>query len=95
MFKFKRSSERATVRSVVVVLIATLLVPVITVLTPAAPASAVVYCKTIGVPRGCVARPVPVAPVVRAPVVRAPAAALVAPRPGNLNGGVNRVGRWR
>lgn len=52
----------------------------------AAPASAVVYCKTIGVPRGCVARPVP--------VVRAPAAA-VAPRPGNLNGGVNRVGRWR
>lgn len=62
----------------------------------AAPASAVVYCKTIGVPRGCVARPVSVAPVVRAPVVRAPAAAAVAaPRPGNLNGGVNRVGRWR
>ena len=61
----------------------------------AAPASAVVYCKTIGVPRGCVARPVPVAPVVRAPVVRAPAAAVAAPRPGNLNGGVNRVGRWR
>jgi hypothetical protein len=59
----------------------------------AAPASAVVYCKTIGVPRGCVARPV--APVVRAPVVRAPAAAVAAPRPGNLNGGVNRVGRWR
>ncbi len=59
----------------------------------AAPASAVVYCKTIGVPRGCVARPV--APVVRAPVVRAPAAAVAAPRPGNRNGGVNRVGRWR
>ena len=61
----------------------------------AAPASAVVYCKTIGVPRGCVARPVAVAPGVRAPVVRAPAAAVAAPRPGNLNGGVNRVGRWR
>ena len=61
----------------------------------AAPASAIVYCKTVGVPRGCVARPVPVAPVVRAPVVRAPAAAVAAPRPGNLNGGVNRVGRLR
>jgi hypothetical protein len=62
----------------------------------AAPASALVYCKAVGVPRGCVARPVPVAPVVRAPVVRAPAAAaVVAPRPGNLNGGVNRVGRVR
>jgi hypothetical protein len=61
----------------------------------AAPASAIVYCKTVGVPRGCVARPVPVAPVVRAPVVRAPAAVVTAPRPGNLNGGVNRVGRLR
>ena len=60
----------------------------------AAPASAV-YCKTIGVPKGCVARPVPVAPAVRAPIVRAPAAAVAAPRPGNLNGGVNRVGRLR
>ena len=56
----------------------------------AAPASAV-YCKTVGVPKGCVARP-----VVRAPVVVAPRAAVVAaPRPGNLNGGVNRVGRVR
>lgn len=61
----------------------------------AVPANAAVYCKTIGVPRGCVARPVPVAPVVRAPIVRAPAAAVAAPRPGNLNGGVNRVGRLR
>lgn len=59
----------------------------------AVPASAIVYCKTLGVPRGCVARPV--APVVRAPVVRAPAAVVAAPRPGNRNGGVNRVGRWR
>jgi hypothetical protein len=56
----------------------------------AAPASAV-YCKTVGVPKGCVARPVG-----RAPVVAAPRAAVVAaPRPGNLNGGVNRVGRVR
>ena len=28
----------------------------------AAPASAVVYCKTVGVPKGCVARPVAGAP---------------------------------
>ena len=35
-----------------------------TVSTGAAPANAVVYCKTIGVPRGCVARPAAVRPVV-------------------------------
>ena len=63
-------------------------------------AHAIVYCKSVGVPKGCVARPVPVAPVVRAPVVAAPvvaapAGAVSAPRPGNLNGGVNRVGRRR
>lgn len=47
----------------------------------AIPASAVVYCKTVGVPKGCVARPsVPVA------------GAVTAPRPGNANGGVNRAG---
>lgn len=34
----------------------------------AGPASAVVYCKTVGVPRGCVVRPAVVAPVVVAPV---------------------------
>jgi len=32
----------------------------------AAPANAVVYCKTVGVPKGCVARPVAAAPVVPA-----------------------------
>ncbi len=46
----------------------------------ATPASAVVYCKTVGVPKGCVARP----------------AAAAAAAPGvsatNRNGGVNRVG---
>ena len=57
-------------------ILATLITLGITVIP--APASAVVYCKTIGVPRGCVARPVPVAPAVRAPVVRAPAAELCA-----------------
>lgn len=69
-------------------LVMTLLALGLTVTT--APAMSAVYCKSVGVPKGCVARPVPVAPV-----VRAPAAAVAAPRPGNLNGGVNRVGRLR
>lgn len=30
----------------------------------AGPASAVVYCKTVGVPKGCVTRPVTTKPVV-------------------------------
>ena len=53
-----------------------------TSLTPS-PANAVVYCRTVGVPRGCVVRPV-------APVARAVA------RPGtpmNRGGPVNRIGR--
>lgn len=73
----------------------------------AAPAEAVVYCKTVGVPKGCVARPAPVvvrpAPVVvGAPVVAAPAARAVATpyrgvrrgTPANRGGPVNRVGRF-
>jgi hypothetical protein len=73
--------------------------------SPAAHA-AVVYCKYIGVPKGCVARAGVVlapAPVVAAPVVRAGAvvtpgvgAAGVGVRPGtplNRGGPVNRVGR--
>jgi hypothetical protein len=36
--------------------------------TLSGPANAVVYCKTEGVPKGCVARPVVAAPVVAAPV---------------------------
>ena len=47
----------------------------------AVPASAVVYCKSVGVPKGCVARPA-------APAARA----VAAPKPTNRNGGVNRVG---
>lgn len=66
----------------------------------AAPAEAVVYCKTVGVPKGCVARPV--APVVRAPVARAavatpgigaPGVGVRAGTPMNRGGPVNRVGR--
>ena len=40
------------------------------------PANAVVYCRTVGVPRGCVVRPV-ARPVVVAPVVVAPAGGAV------------------
>ena len=74
-----------------------------------APAEAVVYCKTVGVPKGCVVRPAPVvvgAPVVGAPVARAAVATPyrgvgagargVGVRPGtpaNRGGPVNRVGR--
>ena len=71
----------------------------------ATPAAAVVYCKTVGAPRGCVARPAPVVVAPR-PVVVAPPARVVAPRrvgpayrapagtPTNRGGPVDRVGRF-
>ncbi|WQO29759.1 hypothetical protein U0023_06910 [Microvirga lotononidis] len=64
-------------------------------MTAPEPANAVVYCKTVGVPKGCVARPV--APVARRAVVTpGVGAAGVGIRPGtpmNRGGPVNRVGR--
>jgi hypothetical protein len=61
----------------------------------AGPANAIVYCKTVGVPRGCVVRPV--APVARRAVVTPGiGAAGVGVRPGtpmNRGGPVNRAGR--
>ena len=61
--------------------------------------AAMVYCKTVGVPKGCVVRPTPVA-VVATPVVGVGAVGVGAPgvgvRPGtpmNRGGRVNRVGR--
>ena len=61
--------------------------------------AAVVYCKTVGVPKGCVVRPAPVA-VVATPVVGVARVGVGAPgvgvRPGtpmNRGGPVNRVGR--
>lgn len=58
-------------------------------------ANAVVYCKTVGVPKGCVARPV--APVARravvTPGVGAPGVGIRPGTPMNRGGPVNRVGR--
>ena len=57
--------------------------------------AAVVYCKTVGVPKGCVVRPPPVvvaAPVAAAAVVT-PGVGVRAGTPMNRGGPVNRVGR--
>ncbi|MDN4986916.1 hypothetical protein KUL72_04710 [Bradyrhizobium arachidis] len=63
------------------------------------PAQAVVYCKTVGVPKGCVVRPpaaVVVAPVAAAavatPGIGAPGVGVRAGTPMNRGGPVNRVG---
>lgn len=64
-------------------------------LLDAAPAGAVVYCKYVGVPKGCVARPgvvlrpAPAAAAVAVPGVGAPGVNT----PLNRGGPVNRVGR--
>ncbi len=64
-------------------------------------AQAVVYCKTVGVPKGCVVRPdavvvAPVAPVaaeaVVTPGVGAPGVGVRPGTPMNRGGPVNRVG---
>ncbi|XIA65227.1 hypothetical protein ACFIOY_02120 [Bradyrhizobium sp. TZ2] len=63
--------------------------------------AAVVYCKTVGVPKGCVVRPTPVAAaaVVTPAVgvarvgVGAPGVGVRAGTPMNRGGPVNRVGR--
>ena len=53
-------------------------------------AAAVIYCTYIGYPTGCVARP-----GVRLVARPATVGTVTAPRPGNRNGGVNRVGARR
>jgi len=45
----------------------------------AGPASAVVYCKTVGVPKGCVARPVTTKPVVYCKTVGVPKGCVARP----------------
>ena len=64
----------------------------------AEPAQAVVYCKTVGVPKGCVVRPTaavvvaPAAAVVATPGVGAPGVGVRAGTPMNRGGPVNLVG---
>ena len=61
---------RRTKLSVLAGLMLTALTTLAGVSISAGPANAVIYCKTVGVPKGCVARRTVVAPVVRArPVV--------------------------
>jgi len=65
-------------------------------LSAAAPAGAVVYCKYIGYPKGCVAKPGVVLVPRPAPAVRAATPGVGAPgvnTPVNRGGPVNRVGR--
>jgi hypothetical protein len=62
--------------------------------TSTGPAQAVVYCKTVGVPKGCVVRPVaPVARAVASPGVGARGVGVRPGTPMNRGGPVNRVGR--
>jgi hypothetical protein len=62
---------------------------VVSVAAPS-PSQAVVYCKTVGVPKGCVVRPG--APVVVAPGVGAPGGVVAPGGGGNARGPVNRRG---
>lgn len=58
----------------------------------ALPASAIVYCKSVGVPKGCVARPV-ASPGVGAPGVGvAPRMGVGAPGVGVVDPGINQPG---
>jgi hypothetical protein len=60
----------------------------------ASPANAIVYCKTVGVPKGCVARPVsPAARAVVTPGISAPGVGVRPGTPMNRGGPVNRIGR--
>lgn len=65
-------------------------------MTGSTAANAVVYCKTVGIPKGCVVRPVVVVPAARVvvrPGVGAPGVGVRPGVPGNRGGPVNRVGR--
>ncbi len=81
------------------------LAAIATAMSPSSVQAAVVYCKTVGVPKGCVARPTAAAvvvapaatavvatPGVGAPGVGAPGVGVRAGTPMNRGGPVNRVG---
>lgn len=83
-------------RRLALTLVPLLAVPIVAIMG-AGSAEAVVYCKTVGVPRGCVVRPGPVVvaprPVVVAPVVVAPRAVVVPGRVATPVVGPNPVVR--
>lgn len=58
----------------------------------AIPASAVVYCKTVGVPKGCVVRPVAALGVGAPGVGVAPRVGVGAPGVGVVDPGINQPG---
>ena len=75
------------------------LATIVTAVLPGPAEAAVVYCKTVGVPKGCVARPTAAvvatpaaAAVVATPGVGAPGVGVRAGTPMNRGGPVNRVG---
>jgi len=58
------------------------------------PAQAIVYCRSVGIPQGCIVRPVaPVARAVARPGVGAAGVGVRAGTPMNRGGPVDRVGR--
>ena len=59
----------------------------------AGPASAVVYCKSVGVPKGCVARPTAAAAAVATPGVGAPGVGVGAITTSALAGDVTDAAR--
>ena len=66
----------------------------LTVAFTTTPTHAVVFCKTVGVPQGCVVRPVaPVARAVVTPGVGARGGGVRRGTPMNRGGPVNRIGR--
>jgi hypothetical protein len=70
------------------------LVALTTVSVSTGPAEAVVYCRTVGIPQGCIVRPVaPVARAVARPGVGAPGVGVRRGTPMNRGGPVDRVGR--
>lgn len=82
------------------VVIGVTLAAIATAVSPGSAEAAVVYCKTVGVPKGCVARPTAAvvvatpaaAAVVATPGVGAPGVGVRAGTPMNRGGPVNRVG---
>ena len=90
--KFMQAVSRSKRSSNVIGLSYSVLLAAAAIALSGAPAEAIVYCSTVGIPRGCVVRPM--ASVVRAvtPGVGAPGVGVRRGTPMNRGGPVNRVG---